>query len=209
MPAATSTVQFLDIPAGVTGDALIALVNDRLRAITQALNTATPMPAIASDLNMNGYRVVVLGNAVNPQDALNMATGDKRYATSAAIAKAVATAAAVPAAGGGASSSVSVLILTVPGTLAIEASATALVIFSTAQSWTKVNLLVEQAPTDGAITISAKAGTKILGTATIAAGAVAGSATISWTLPANTVLSVDVTTVGLDNPGSGLSILLS
>ena len=206
MPASTSVTQFLDIPSGVSGNELVQLINDRLRAITQALNAATPMPAVAADFNMNGYRVVVLGNAINPQDALNMQTADKRYATPAALKAAVAAVSTAPASGG---QSGSVLLLSVPGTLAIEASATALVIFAAAQNWTSCKLLVKQAPTGGAIAISANAGTKALGTATIAAGAVAASATVSWTLPANTVLSVDLTSVGLDNPGSDLTIELS
>ncbi len=204
----TATVSSIPaLPTGLTGDALIAALNDRLRRVALAIADNAPAAATSADLNMNGYRIVVLGDAVNPKDALNLETGDKRYATPAALTKAVA--AVTPAAGGSSSAASATLILTVPGMLAIQSSATALVIFTTARNWTKVNLLVEEAPTGAAITVSVNAGTAILGTATIAAGATAGSATVSWTLPANTVLSIDVTTVGLTNPGSGLSILLS
>ena len=207
MPAATSPTQFLDIPSNVTGTALVLAINDRLRAITQALNTPGAMPAIAANLNMNGYRAVVLGNPVNAQDAVNLQTAKQLISAAGSTSTSTSTTSTtvtktVTESGG-------TLILTVPGLLAIESQAAPLVLLSSAQSWTSVVLIVKQAPLGAALTIAVNAGSKQLGTATIAAGATSSSATVSWSLPASTVLSVDVTGVGLTYPGSDLTIELS
>ena len=206
--AATSATQFLDIPAGTSGAQLVELINDRLRAITQALNTSGSSP-VTGDLNMNGYRVVVLGNPLNPQDALNLRTADKRYSPLAAGQSPAAQSTAVQSPAAQVASSATTLILTVPGTLAIESNAAPLVQFTAARSFTKIALFVKQAPAGAAITVSVNAGSKVLGMAAIAAGAVSGTATVSWTLPANSLLTVDITGVGLSFPGADLTIELS
>lgn len=205
MPAATSPTQFLDIPSNVTGTALVLAINDRLRAITQALNTASALPAIAANLNMNGYRVVVLGNPVNAQDAVNLQTA-KQLISAANTANTSSTSSTVTKTvveSGG------TLILTVPGVLAIESQAAPLVLLASAQSWTSCVLIVKQAPVGAALTIAVNAGAKQLGTATVAAAKTSSTAKVSWNLPANTVLSIDVTAVGLTFPGSDLTIELS
>ena len=205
MPAATSPTQFLDIPSNVTGTALVLAINDRLRAITQALNTASALPVIAANLNMNGYRVVVLGNPVNAQDAVNLQTAKQLIsaANTANTSSTTSTVTKTVVESGG------TLILTVPGTLAIESQAAPLVLLASAQSWTSCVLIVKQAPLGAALTVAVNAGAKQLGTATIAAGKTSSTAKVSWNLPAATVLSIDVTGVGLTYPGSDLTIELS
>jgi hypothetical protein len=203
MPAATSATQFLDIPSNITGTALVLAINDRLRAITEALNTASAMPAVVADLNMNGYRVVVLGNPVNAQDAVNLQTAKQLVSAAVSSAAAPQTIVKTVVQSGG------TLILSAPGTLAIESSVTPVLSFSAAMSWTTCRLLLKLAPVGAALAIAVNAGGGQLGTATIAAGATSSSATVSWNLPANTVLSIDVTGVGLTFPGSDLTVELS
>lgn len=80
---------YLEIPSGLTGDALLQVLNDRLRRIGEALGaTQTPSADVGSaDLNMQNHRLVLVGDPVNPQDGLNLETADSRYAPQAALAE--------------------------------------------------------------------------------------------------------------------------
>lgn len=197
-----------EVPAGLTGNQLIQVINDRLRRLVALMATAPA--ATSADLNMNGFRIVVLGDAVNPKDALNVESANARYATQAQLKAATATVASVaPASSGGAASGAGTLILSVPGTLAIESNAAQLVQFSSAVSWKTATLLVKQAPAGAALTVQVSAGTAVLGTVVIADGAFSGTAAVSWTLPANTLLIVDVVGVGLVFPGADLTLELA
>jgi hypothetical protein len=199
-----------EIPAGLTGNQLIQTINDRLRRLV-ALMAAGPA-ATSADLNMNGYRIVVLGDAVNPKDALNRESGDARYATQAQLTKAVAAAAQVTnvtTSSSSGSTGTGTLILSVPGTLAIESNAAQLVQFSSGVTWKTATALVKKAPAGAAITVQVSAGSAVLGTVTVADGAFSGAASVSWTLPANTLLIVDVVGVGLTYGGSDLTLELA
>lgn len=68
------------VPAGSSGDQLIQVLNNRFNAIAVAINGLGGNPQITGNLNLGGNRIVNLGDAVNPTDALNVRTGDKRYA---------------------------------------------------------------------------------------------------------------------------------
>lgn len=61
----------LDLPPNVKDiNRLVELINDRLRRV----------PAVGGgDLDMGGYRIVNLGDAVDQMDALNVRSGDRRY----------------------------------------------------------------------------------------------------------------------------------
>jgi hypothetical protein len=76
------------IPPGLTGDQLIVALNDRLRAIALLL---TPPGPTSAKLDMRGFGIVNLADAVNAQDALNMETADKRYLTASNAIPASAT----------------------------------------------------------------------------------------------------------------------
>src|ERR1035441_3224637 len=92
----------MDIPTGLVGDQLIHTVNDRLRSVSAALqsfSSSSPISAtptivqafpnpVTTDLKMSGYRVVVLGDPKDPQDALNLRAADNRYALIGATGKA-------------------------------------------------------------------------------------------------------------------------
>lgn len=70
----------LELPPDVTGDPqrLIETLNDRLRTIEQGLNGATNFVP-TGNLDMKKYRIVNLGDPVNPQDALTLAAGTARF----------------------------------------------------------------------------------------------------------------------------------
>lgn len=100
------------------------------------------------------------------------------------------------------------LILSVPGTLAIESDAAALVQLQSTMNFTTAVLLLKQAPVGAALTIQAVAGTTTLGTMSVPDGATSSSASVTWTVPAGKVLMFNITGVGLTFPGSDLTIQL-
>lgn len=96
--------------------------------------------------------------------------------------------------------------LVVPGTLAISSQAAPLVKTEAAQSVRKIEALLKQAPVGGNLVIAINAPTLIT-TLTVTAGSTSGSVTGSWTLPASTVVSIDITGVGLTFPGADLTVI--
>jgi hypothetical protein len=183
-----------DIPAGLTGNNLIQTINDRLRTIQQGL--ANTFVAGQGALDMGGYQINNLGNPKAGTDAVNLQSEQaSRTGTTTTVQ---AAAAPTP----------TQLILTVPGTLAIESNAAALVQLQSTQSFTTVVLLVKQAPVGAALTIQAVVGSTTLGTVSISDGAVSSSASVTWTVPAGQVLMFSITGVGLTFPGSDLTIQL-
>ncbi|HLW77791.1 MAG TPA: hypothetical protein VKS01_12415 [Bryobacteraceae bacterium] len=194
-----------DIPAGLSLDKLTRTINDRLRLIAERIGSAA---VTRSNLDMANFRVVNLGDPLNPQDALNLRSADGRYATPSFVTKAVQqqTSNSTPAASG----ATGTLILTVPGTLAVQSNAAPIVVFSTARSFSSVTILATQAPVGGSITILGRAGPGQLGSVSIPDGGTKPvTKSVSWNLPANTLLMFDLTSVGLTFPGSGLTIELS
>jgi hypothetical protein len=203
------TLTLADIPAGLTSDQLVAVLNDRLRSIAQAVSAGAG--PTNTDLNMAGFRVVTLGDPLTPQDALNLRTGDARYAkVTATVAKAAAAGTSGTLGSKTTSSASGTLILTVPGTLAIQSSATPVLVFSQAMSWKSITILATQGPVGAPLTIAANAGAGQLGSVSIPDGGLRPvTLAISWVLPAGSLLTFDVTSVGLTFPGSGLTIELS
>lgn len=201
----------LDLPRIGSLDTLIQVLNDRLRAIADAIAS----PVVTADEDMAGYRITNLGDGSAPMDALNLRTGDRRYATQAAITQiqqSVATAQATGSTGhaSGSTASHGTLILTVPGVLAIQSQAAALVQLSSDTVFTSAVALLKQAPVGAALTLNVSAGGNVLGSATVGDGKTTASVDASgWKAAAkNTTITVDLTAVGLTFPGADLTLEL-
>jgi hypothetical protein len=140
------------IASGLTGDALIAAINDRLRRVQQAIQ---------------GVQDMITVNLTE-------------------------------------------IVLSVPGTLAINSNAAPLVSLPSAGTPSAIVALIKTAPTGSGVTFAVYAGgSTLIGTGTIAAGAT--SVTVSTGLAAiaaNAVLTLAITAVGSGTAGSDLSILV-
>ena len=101
-----------------------------------------------------------------------------------------------------------VLMLAVPGTLGVRSNAAALAMFSTPKTVKKLTAIVKTPPSNGGVVCDLVAGGKTMGTVRIADGAVRGEALAAATIPANTEVRLDITSVGLTTPGADLSILV-
>lgn len=99
------------------------------------------------------------------------------------------------------------LILTVPATLSIRSQAAPLAQTEAAQPVRKIEALLKQAPTGGDLKLAVNA-PGLLTTLTIPAGSTAAAVNGSWTIPANTVVSIDITAVGLTFPGADLTVTM-
>ena len=99
------------------------------------------------------------------------------------------------------------LILTVPATLSIRSQAAPLVKTESAQPVRKIEALLKQAPTGGDVVLAINA-PGLLTTITIPVGSTAVAVSGSWTIPANTIVSIDITAVGLTFPGADLTVTM-
>jgi|SRR5579872_1415129 len=199
MPSQLPTPGFVDLPQGLSGDQLIQALNDRLRRLAQSIGQrGTQQPG---DINMAEFRIVALGDAINAQDALNLRMADKRYT---AIGQ--ATPAQVDA--GASTPTTGTLVLTVPGVLAIESSATPLISFPTLRSFRNASVLVKQAPLGAPIALRVSAGGWELGRIAVADGSAAEAARVTWDVPQGAVVTVDLVSVGLVFPGADLTLQL-
>lgn len=103
--------------------------------------------------------------------------------------------------------SVSGLILTVPATLSIRSQAAPLARIEVSTKVRKIEALLKQAPTGGDLALAINA-PGLLTTLTIPAGSTAAAVSGSWTIPADTVVSIDITAVGLTFPGADLTVTM-
>lgn len=110
-------------------------------------------------------------------------------------------------AGGQTSTSAASLMLTVPGTLSVRSSAAPLVKLASSRTVTKLVALVKQAPGGAGIVLRLLAGGAEIASATVADGATSGEASVSGTIPAETLVTLDITSVGSVFPGADLTVL--
>lgn len=99
------------------------------------------------------------------------------------------------------------LAVTVPAKLSIRSQAAPLFRIETATVVRKIEALLKQAPTGGDLALAINA-PGLITTLTIPAGSTASAVSGSWTIPADTILSIDVTAVGLTFPGADLTVTL-
>jgi hypothetical protein len=101
------------------------------------------------------------------------------------------------------------LILSVPGTLAVNANAAPLVSIATDATPTSIVALVKTAPTGSALKFTVKAGGAIVGGGSIAAGSSSGTMSKGLgAIAAGAVVTLAVTAVGATLPGSDLTVML-
>lgn len=194
------------IPGGLTGNGLTDAVNKVIRSIAQQLGVGMQNPATAA-LSMTGLKITNLANPTLPADALNLQTADARYLRASAVAAVQATKPTTTTTTT-TSAPVNQLSLSIPGVLAIESNAADLIELPASATFSSAVLLVKQAPVGGSITLKVSAGGGQLGSVTIPAGQTSSTTAITWSIPKNSLVTVDVTSVGLTYPGSDLSLLL-
>lgn len=97
--------------------------------------------------------------------------------------------------------------LCVPGTLGVRSNAAPLVSFVTEVGLTNLTALVKQAPTGASLKANVLVSATVLGMVEIAAGAISGTLTVSATIPAHELVTLDVIQVGSTFPGSDLSVI--
>lgn len=100
------------------------------------------------------------------------------------------------------------LILSVPGTLGILSSAAPLVELFADAAPTDITALVKQAPVGGNLVINLVVAAVTLGTVTILAGALSGTVSVSGSIAAGALVTLDITGVGLTFPGADLTALV-
>jgi hypothetical protein len=100
------------------------------------------------------------------------------------------------------------LVLAVPGVLGIIASAAPLVSLPEDATPTEIVALVKTAPVGAALTLQVLAGSSQVAIVVIAAGAVSASVPGGATIPAESVITLAITTVGTTFPGSDLTVMV-
>jgi hypothetical protein len=100
------------------------------------------------------------------------------------------------------------LILCKPGILGIQSSACPLVSLASDQQPVALVVLLGQASVGGSFTIAVSAGGNAIGGVTLLAGATSGSAGGLSIIPANAVVVVAITAVGLTFPGADLTVMV-
>ena len=205
----------LELPgnAADTSANLIAILNDRLRQISQAIGNlqgANGPVTLLNALDMSGYRIEDVADAVDGGDAVSRSYGDRRYLgavrTAATASASSATASTTAAA---TSSPGRQLELSVPGTLGIGSNQAPLVELPTAVAPTSMLAVVKGAPSGAALTAQINAGGTSWQQITIADGR--SSASISsglGVLAANSLITLDLISVGTAFPGNDLSVLI-
>lgn len=199
----------LELPSGITDlGRLVEVLNDRLRRVAEAFSA--PFRAKA-DIDMAGNRVINLGDARRPTDALSLGMADRRYLTATGAAQFISNSQTsisqnTTIQGGGAGGSL--VVLSVPGTLSIRSSAAPLLQLPSARNVSLVRALLKQPPTGAAVALSLKVGTGEVAALSIAANQVSASVnTLGKSIAANTSITLDITSVGTSFPGSDLTVL--
>jgi len=102
------------------------------------------------------------------------------------------------------------LVLSVPGTLAINSNAAPLLSLPSAGTPSAIVALIKTAPTGSGVTFAVYAGgSTLIGTGTIAAGATSVTVTTGLAaIAANAVLTLAVTAVGSTVAGSDLTVMV-
>lgn len=178
---------YLELPSGITSvQQLVDILNDRFRDLTEQ--------AAAGNQDLGGFRIINLGDAQQATDALNMRTADARYqkASSSTSTSSGPIAPTTPTA----TSSINQLILSIPGTLAVQSNAAALVTLPVAFTAKTAVMIGKQAPSGGTLTFQVSANGKLLGTVSAADGSTSSTTSVTWTIPKGQVVTVDVTSVG-------------
>lgn len=112
------------------------------------------------------------------------------------------------AGGASVSSGASGLLLAVPGTLSVRSNAAPLVKLASSRRIAQLVALLKRAPSGAGITLRLQAGGAEVASVAIAAGATAGEASVSATIGAETLVTLDITGVGSVFPGADLSLLV-
>lgn len=213
MAARSKATLSLDLPPGTNPSQLVALINDRLRQLSQAvsdLQGANGPVKLLDSLDMQGHSINDLADAEAGGDAVSRSYGDRRYLGAAQAAGAVktsSTAAAPPTVA--AVTSPRQLELTVPGTLGIGSNQAALVELAAAATPASMVALVKQAPSGADLTAQVNVGgtswQQIVvkngqTTATIGSGLGA--------IAANALVTIDLVGVGTTFPGADLTVLI-
>lgn len=188
--------------------ALVVLLNERLRAIEENLRRPA---ALTADLDAAGHRILNLGEPRDGSDAASVFAVERRLLAvkAAQQGRAVSTTTVQritqQAAGGGAAT----LVLSVPGVLAIQSDAAPLMTLGEERTATEVVALVKQAPLGADLTVEVLVGGDAWVEATIPDGE--ENVTVALedkTIPAATLVQVNITAVGLTFPGADLTLLV-
>lgn len=205
MPSSNRPSITLDLPPGIVSiERLIELLNDRFRRVSEHLDGPIE---IIEDLDMGGYRIVNLGDAMGLADALNLASGDRRYGRR--------DQAITEGPGGGTVSVTQVsgkraLMLSMAGILSIRSNAAPLAMLQETRGVERLIALVKQAPLGADLTARVNVGGAAWADVTIPAGATQ-AARGAVGLPAiaeGALVTVDLLTVGTTFPGEDLTLLV-
>jgi hypothetical protein len=101
------------------------------------------------------------------------------------------------------------LVLSIPGTLGIRSNAAPLVSFPAQVTPTDIVALLKTPPSGAPVTVQLNVGGQPYAVLSIASGQVqAGPQSASTPIPPNTLVTLDVTSVGTAFPGADLSVML-
>jgi hypothetical protein len=196
----------LELPPGVFTDRETQLLNERLGIIQRELGVAEEL---RDNLDAKGKKIVNLGDATSAQDALNMRVADSRFSSSGGSGN------TTPGGGGSSSSTSTVdpgtfLILSVPGTLAIDANVAPVFTLPKARSVSEILAFVKVAPAGGALTLKLEVGTRQYATVQVVDGQTSGrlNGAALGEMPANQLVMLNITSVGLNFPGSDLTLMV-
>lgn len=203
MPSSKPPSLSLDLPPGIASlDRLIELLNDRLRRVAEHLDGPIE---IIENLDMRGFRITNLGAAQALGDAVNLATGDRRYRMrDEAITEG-------PGVGSVSVTQVSAkrsLLLSVAGILSIRSNAAPLAMLQETKSAAQVVAVVKQAPIGADLRARLNVGGAAWADVTIAAGQTQGTrdGTGLSAITAGALVTVDVLAVGTTFPGEDLTV---
>lgn len=197
----------LELPPGLFTDQQTQILNERLREIQQNLGIAE---TVRGPVDLKGNRLLNLGDARDPLDALNLRTMEQRMPPPVSA----------PGGGGGGSPNVTtetspsegMLVFSVQGALAIQAGAAPLVSLPRARTVKEIVGLLQGETDEGPVEVDLFVGAKRYATLTIPAKATQAKLSGSGlgVVAANQPIRLDVVKVGLApmRPGTGLSVMV-
>jgi hypothetical protein len=100
------------------------------------------------------------------------------------------------------------VVLSIPGTLAIESNAAALVAFKDARRVSEVELLVKQAPLGSTLEVRVRVDGATMATVTLTAGQTGVKSAASFAIAVGKPVRIDILNVGTTFPGADLSVIL-
>jgi hypothetical protein len=100
------------------------------------------------------------------------------------------------------------VVLSIPGTLAIESNAAALVAFKEGRRVSEVELLLKQAPVGSTLEVRVLVDGATMATVTLTAGQTGVKSAASFAIAAGTPVRIDILNVGTTFPGADLSVIL-